>query len=388
MVGWRGCSCRQLGRLGPRGQRLQRRCTASPGPRPASSWAGPRASSRVHFAVARGGRHRRVRRRRRPLRVAGLVGARSHRRLGGRSRRARRGGRPGPTRWWTRRSATAFGPQVAAPDPAGVEPVVAARDRHPVPVAGHHPRPEHRLLGRRQLPPQARHPQPALGRPRGRARSSSTCTAGPGSSATSASRASRSCTSSSSAAGSACPSTTGSARGRPGRRTWSTASGRWPGSASHIAEYGGDPNFIAISGGSAGGHLAALVALTPGRPEWQPGFEEADTSVDACLPFYGVYDMTGAPGLSGTYGRGLLNLLEHRVMKAAIADDPALFEAASPDHQVTAEAPPMFVVHGAQRHPCAGGRCPPFRRPACGSTPAPRWPTPSCLWPSTPSRCS
>ena len=114
----------------------------------------------------------------------------------------------------------------------------------------------------------------------------------------------------------------------------------------HIAEYGGDPNFIAISGGSAGGHLAALVALTPGRPEWQPGFEKADTSVDACLPFYGVYDMTGAPGLSGTYGRGLLNLLEHRVMKAAIEDNPALFEAASPDHWVGEGAPPMFVVHG------------------------------------------
>ena len=30
--------------------------------------------------------------------------------------------------------------------------------------------------------------------------------------------------------------------------------------------------------------------------EWQPGFEDLDTSVDACLPFYGVYDMTGHPG--------------------------------------------------------------------------------------------
>jgi acetyl esterase/lipase len=29
----------------------------------------------------------------------------------------------------------------------------------------------------------------------------------------------------------------------------------------HIAEYGGDPGFVAVSGGSAGGHLAALIAL-------------------------------------------------------------------------------------------------------------------------------
>ncbi len=42
----------------------------------------------------------------------------------------------------------------------------------------------------------------------------------------------------------------------------------------HIAEYGGDPGFIAVSGGSAGGHLCAMVALTPGDPAFQPGFEE------------------------------------------------------------------------------------------------------------------
>ncbi len=115
----------------------------------------------------------------------------------------------------------------------------------------------------------------------------------------------------------------------------------------HIAEYGGDPGFVAIAGGSAGGHLSALVALTPGRDEWQPGFEEADTSVDACLPFYGVYDMTGAPQLMGTYGRGLLTLLERRVMKASMDDDPSLFEHASPDHHLTDAAPPFFVVHGS-----------------------------------------
>jgi acetyl esterase/lipase len=115
----------------------------------------------------------------------------------------------------------------------------------------------------------------------------------------------------------------------------------------HIAEYGGDPECIAISGGSAGGHLAALVALTPGSPEWQPGFEEADTSVDACLPFYGVYDMRSDPDLMGTYGRGLLKLLERRVMKASYADDPSLFESASPDRRITASAPPFFVAHGS-----------------------------------------
>ncbi len=114
----------------------------------------------------------------------------------------------------------------------------------------------------------------------------------------------------------------------------------------HIAEYGGDPGFIAVTGGSAGGHLSSLAALTPNRPEWQPGFEDLDTSVDACLPFYGVYDMTGDPARSGAYGPGLLELLERRVMKTRPADNPAEFEQASPDQHVTAAAPPMFVFHG------------------------------------------
>ncbi|MDQ1241085.1 MAG: hypothetical protein QG550_335, partial [Pseudomonadota bacterium] len=57
----------------------------------------------------------------------------------------------------------------------------------------------------------------------------------------------------------------------------------------NIAAQGGDPLFIAVTGGSAGGHLAALLALTANDPRLQPGFESADTTVAAAVPFYGVY---------------------------------------------------------------------------------------------------
>lgn len=115
----------------------------------------------------------------------------------------------------------------------------------------------------------------------------------------------------------------------------------------HIADYGGDPSFLAVSGGSAGGHLAALVALTPNEPEWQPGFEETDTSVDACIPFYGVHDVTGDPEASGAHGTGLADLLQKRVMKTTLDGDRAAFERASPDRRITSAAPPMYVVQGA-----------------------------------------
>jgi acetyl esterase/lipase len=113
----------------------------------------------------------------------------------------------------------------------------------------------------------------------------------------------------------------------------------------HIAEYGGDPGFIAVSGGSAGGHLCSMVALTPGDPAFQPGFEDAPTAVDACVPFYGVYDMTAGRGTS-RYDKGLMTLLERRVFKRRYDDDPAVFEEASPLRRVNGDAPPFFVVHG------------------------------------------
>ena len=63
----------------------------------------------------------------------------------------------------------------------------------------------------------------------------------------------------------------------------------------HIAEFGGDPDFIAITGGSAGGHLASLAALTPNDPAFQPGFEEADTSVVAAVPIAQIVVVADQP---------------------------------------------------------------------------------------------
>ncbi len=113
----------------------------------------------------------------------------------------------------------------------------------------------------------------------------------------------------------------------------------------HISEYGGDPGFVAVSGSSAGGHLAALLALTDGDPAFQPGFEGSDASVDACVAFYGVYDMTSGRGTSA-YDVGLLKMLERTVFKRRYSVDPAPFEAASPTHRVHGDAPPFFVLHG------------------------------------------
>lgn len=116
----------------------------------------------------------------------------------------------------------------------------------------------------------------------------------------------------------------------------------------HAEEYGGDPNFIVVTGGSAGGHLCALMALTANDPEYQPGFEDADTSVQGCVPFYGVYDFTNRDGLRESLG--LISLLELRVLKVKLAHKRDHFEKASPLYRVRPEAapPPFFVIHGSR----------------------------------------
>ncbi len=111
----------------------------------------------------------------------------------------------------------------------------------------------------------------------------------------------------------------------------------------NIGAYGGDRSFIAISGGSAGGHLASLAALSGNDPAFQPGFEAADTSIQAAGLLYGVYDVTVVND------DGLPRLRDHvrRVMfEADIADDPDTWHAASPTLRLGPGAPPMFVVHG------------------------------------------
>ncbi len=112
----------------------------------------------------------------------------------------------------------------------------------------------------------------------------------------------------------------------------------------HAADYGGDAEFLAITGGSAGGHLAALAALTPNLAEWQPGFETVDTRLQAALPFYGVYDFLDSEGIRGTMS--MEDILARYVMQSDAHEARDAWRQASPLHQVRADAPPTFLMQG------------------------------------------
>jgi acetyl esterase/lipase len=99
----------------------------------------------------------------------------------------------------------------------------------------------------------------------------------------------------------------------------------------NIERYGGDPSFIALTGGSAGGHLAALAGLTSEPP------------VQAVVPFYGIYDWIDADHENNP---AVHHLLERHVVKSRVEHTPDVFRSASPIEHVSENAPPFFVLHG------------------------------------------
>ncbi len=109
----------------------------------------------------------------------------------------------------------------------------------------------------------------------------------------------------------------------------------------HIAQYGGDPGFVAVTGGSAGGNLSTHLAFTPGRADYQPGFEPADTHVQAAVPFYAGYDWEDFPG-----AEPLKHHIYAQVLPEATRDDARVQADIKPETYLNAAAPPFFVLTG------------------------------------------
>jgi acetyl esterase/lipase len=113
----------------------------------------------------------------------------------------------------------------------------------------------------------------------------------------------------------------------------------------NVDKFGGDRDFVAIAGTSAGGHLAALAGLTINDAELQCELPEgSDTSVDAVIGIYGRYDWEDRSTVERVR---FVDFLERVVVKHRIAKHPEIFRKASPIARVHPEAPPFLVIHGS-----------------------------------------
>jgi acetyl esterase/lipase len=131
---------------------------------------------------------------------------------------------------------------------------------------------------------------------------------------------------------------------------------------SHAKEYGIDPERIGITGGSAGGHLSLMqgTAGTPGNPQAKDAVERASSRVQAVACFFPPTDFLNY----GEKGKDVLHFKALEFLQAAFdfrefdqkmhkferVTDPRkvqdIFRQTSPITHVSADDPPMLIVHG------------------------------------------
>ncbi len=103
-----------------------------------------------------------------------------------------------------------------------------------------------------------------------------------------------------------------------------------------------DPNKIGVVGGSAGGHLALMIAYASDKPELEGTGGNAETSsrVQAVVDLYGPTDLTAESAKSR---REVLGFMGGKT----IDQEPEQYRLASPITHVSKDDPPTLILHGS-----------------------------------------
>lgn len=111
-------------------------------------------------------------------------------------------------------------------------------------------------------------------------------------------------------------------------------------------KYNINPNKIAVSGGSAGGHLALLLGTTANHPklDGKVGTHlKQNTTVHAVVDLFGPTDFLAyEKSKHAAQGSFLLTSL----LGGPVSEKKELAKLASPRHHVTKDDPPVLMLHG------------------------------------------
>jgi len=116
----------------------------------------------------------------------------------------------------------------------------------------------------------------------------------------------------------------------------------------HADEYGLDPDRIGAWGGSAGGHLVALLGTSAGVDELEGdlGWTGHSSAVQAVCDWYGPSDLLRMNDVPGAMDHDAPDSPESQLVGAPIQSHPELVARANPITYVTAETPPFLIMHG------------------------------------------
>lgn len=111
----------------------------------------------------------------------------------------------------------------------------------------------------------------------------------------------------------------------------------------HAPEYGGDPNRIAITGDSAGGHLTAMILTQADNPRFKPSYlgkNKPDFSVTCAAPSYGVFDFVALAKLAPSIAKFYLG--------ESYWQNPERYKLLSPALNIKKGLPPQLIIVGSE----------------------------------------